>query len=165
MESYNILSEARPQSPLSHNSMSLSSPETPDERPERSPHESEPKISLTKTDKQPQFMTLPKVERQAAFSPPSNTTNKLGVKRVERVHSEVTVEKDRFPEPRSCKSAKSQIDDKLSKYLGLDLEPEKEVSRSFYSQLLDAEMKKMEQVEKDKTSRVNSHKSTSRVLY
>jgi len=52
---------------------------------------------------------------------------------VERAQSEVTHEHDRFPEPRSCKSAKSQIDEKLNKYLGLELEPEKEVSRSFYS--------------------------------
>jgi hypothetical protein len=37
----------------------------------------------------------------------------------------------------------------LQQLLNLDLEPEKEVSRSFYSHLLDAEMRKLHELERE----------------
>ena len=92
-------------------------------------------------------MTPIKNIKKASFSPPSNP-NVNTMARYQKATSEYHYGNRKLDVPKASPKSVRSIDEKLQKLLNLDLEPEKEVSRSFYSHLLDAEMKKLHEREK-----------------
>lgn len=113
-DTFHILSEAKPQtvSPGSNKSMSISSPESPDERSNNHKTPQEHKTTPTEANK----TAISKVEYKNAikptFSPPSNSNTPNMQVRFKKTQSEVNFGPKKL-DSKGPKSIKSQIDDKL----------------------------------------------------